>query len=176
MAFSSLHYCQQPATAKTCCASICDVAPVGHRVERQCDNMVTSRLTAIRSLLDSTHCSASPQLSGLASSHHRKRSPCAGDYLWDHCSWVVSYWVRLPSARQGMLRVCALWRSLLIHLSIPITTHLHTGPIVAAAAHSDVVLGKKEISLLRRCACSGEFTHFEAAHSLAAERGHRAAG
>lgn len=46
--------------------------------------------------------------------------------------------------------------SLLIHLSIPIATHLHTralGPIVAAEEHSAVVLGRKEISLLRRGAC-----------------------
>ena len=73
----------------------------------------------------------------------------------------------------------ALSDALLIHLSIPIATHLrirYLGPIVAAEEHSAVVLGRKEISLLRRCACFGVLTHFKAAHSLIAELGRCAAG
>jgi len=76
---------------------------------------------------------------------------------------------RQSSARQGTLRVCA---HDLIHLSIPIATHLHTrhvGPIVAAESHSAVVLGRERDFLVASLCSSGVFTRREAAHSLTAE-------
>jgi hypothetical protein len=97
-----------PASAKTCCAPTRDVVHVGQQVQRQCDNTVTGCLAATRSLVDAVHCSAPPQLSGLSSSHHQKRSPCAGNYLWACCTCRLLLLARQPSARQGMLRVCAL--------------------------------------------------------------------
>lgn len=158
-----------PATAKTCCAPLCDVAPVGHQVQRQGEVTVTGRLTATRSLLVSIHCSASPRPSGLSSSHHQKCSPCAGDYLWVLCKMGVFLLGGTFSARQGTLRVCA---HDLIHLSIPIAIHLHTRhvePIVAAECPSAVVLGRERDFLVASLCSSGLFTRREAAHSLTAE-------
>jgi hypothetical protein len=73
------------------------------------------------------------------------------------------------SARQGMLRFCAHG---LIHLSIPIATHLHTrhvGPIVAAEWYPAAVLGSERDFLVASLCSSGVFTRLEAAHSLTAE-------
>ena len=131
-----------PAIAKTCCAPLCDVAPVGHQVQRQGEVTVTGRLTATRSLLVSTHCSASPRPSGLSSSHHQKRSPCAGDYLWVLCKMGVFLLGGTGSARQGTLRVCA---HDLIHLSIPIAIHLHTRHVGRQNAILPLFWAEKEI-------------------------------
>lgn len=88
---------------QTCCAPICDVASVGRRVERQCDNTVTGCLTAIRSLLDSTHCSASLQLFWTLPKALTMRGKLLMGLLHDGRFPTG----RQPSARQGMLRVCA---------------------------------------------------------------------
>ena len=131
-----------PAIAKTCCAPLCDVAPVGHQVQRQGEVTVTGRLTATRSLLVSTHCSASPRPSGLSSSHHQKRSPCAGDYLWALC-------------KMGWFRAAGHAQSLRSRPYPPIDTDSYPSPhpaCWAAECHSAVVLGRERNLWLRRCA------------------------
>lgn len=134
---SSLHCL--PATAKTCCTPLCDVAPVGHRVQRQgevafrpshCDSLAFRRSPLFR--IPTTFWTlfiASPKALTM-------RRRLLVDLLRDGRFPTG----RQPSARQGTLRVCA-------HLSIPIATHLHTrhvGPIVTAEGYSAVVLGRKK--------------------------------
>lgn len=61
-----------PTTAKTCCVPGCDVAPVGHHRERQCDIRCPPVLLRLVRLSAQPTCVVPPQLSGLSSSHHQK--------------------------------------------------------------------------------------------------------
>lgn len=170
-----------PASAKSCCAPIRDVAPVGLRVERQCDNTVTGRLTASLRLVrfSSQPTSASPQafwtlfIAPLKALTMRNKITCGPLHVGRFptgCGWLPRGRARSEFALDAY------------PVSIPITTHLHTrqvGPIVAADEHSAVVLGRNRNFYVASlcmlwCAlvCSPAS---KAAHSLTAELGYCAA-